>query len=271
VSPLNPGFASMRTGAAHDFPSNICAFPLWSTAAQNVADGQDTDVSPEGWASGTSGLGSGSTEAGFVQLLSLYVSASPSSSTATQKRTDAPLGSSGGTRHDPTTPILPPGPSCTQLLSPPWTVAAGRRVDPGVLEDHPDRGRRHGDAQSRELAVDPPVAPGLVLPGEPQYYRPHLAVRGWSPGPATPRQVPPPAVDDVAMPAQDGARSDEQPHPGQPAGRHRPGEQRQPRPVQPRQPGARLRPLTLGDSELMAQHQDLGVLPPRLPARQPEQ
>jgi hypothetical protein len=30
------------------------------------------------------------------------------------------------------------------------------------------------------------------------------------------------------------------------------GEQRQPRPVQPRQPGARLRPLTLGDSELVA-------------------
>src|SRR5579859_3163512 len=28
------------------------------------------------------------------------------------------------------------------------------------------------------------------------------------------------------------------------------------------------RPLTLGDSELMAQHQDLGVLPPRLPPRQ---
>jgi hypothetical protein len=31
------------------------------------------------------------------------------------------------------------------------------------------------------------------------------------------------------------------------------------------------RPLTLGHSELMAQHQDLGVLPLRLPARQPEQ
>jgi len=38
-------------------------------------------------------------------------------------------------------------------------------------------------------------------------------------------------------------------------------------PVRPRQPGARLRPLALGDSELVAQHQDLGVLPPRLPAR----
>ena len=134
----------------------------------------------------------------------------------------------------------------------------------------PDRGRRHGDAQSRELAVDPPVAPGLV-PGRAAALRPHRAVRGWPPGPATPRQVPPPAADDVAMPAHDSARSDEQPHPGQPPGRHRPGEQRQPRPVRPRQPGARLRPLTPGDSELVAQHQDPGVLPPRLPARQPEQ
>ena len=83
------------------------------------------------------------------------------------------------------------------------------------------------------------------------------------PEPATPRQAPPPAANDVAMPARDSARSDEQPHPGQPPGRHRPGGQREPRPVRPRQPGARLRPLTPGDSELMAQHQDLGVLPPR--------
>ena len=65
--------------------------------------------------------------------------------------------------------------------------------------------------------------------------------------------------------------SNEQPHPRQAPGRHRLGEQRQPRPVRPRQPGARPRPLTLGDSELVAQHQDLGVLLPRLPARQPEQ
>jgi hypothetical protein len=32
-----------------------------------------------------------------------------------------------------------------------------------------------------------------------------------------------------------------------------------------------LRPLTQGDRELMAQHEDPGVLPPRLPARQPGQ
>jgi hypothetical protein len=32
-----------------------------------------------------------------------------------------------------------------------------------------------------------------------------------------------------------------------------------------------MRPLTLGDSELVAQYQDLGVLPPRIPPRQPDQ
>jgi hypothetical protein len=49
-----------------------------------------------------------------------------------------------------------------------------------------------------------------------------------------------------------------------------------PRPAAPATPGpatsaARMhpRPLPLRDRELMTQHQDLGVLPPRLPARQP--
>ena len=50
--------------------------------------------------------------------------------------------------------------------------------------------------------------------------------------------------------------------------RQRPGQQSQPRPVRPRQPRMSSRPLTLGDSELVPRHQDLGVLPPRLPARQ---
>ena len=42
-------------------------------------------------------------------------------------------------------------------------------------------------------------------------------------------------------------------------------------PVSPRQQGARPRPLALGDSDLVPQHQDLGVLPPRLPPRQAQQ
>ena len=40
------------------------------------------------------------------------------------------------------------------------------------------------------------------------------------------------------------------------------------RPVRPRQPRMSPRPLAQGHRELMAQHQDLGVLPPRLPPRQ---
>jgi hypothetical protein len=39
-------------------------------------------------------------------------------------------------------------------------------------------------------------------------------------------------------------------------------------PVSPRQPGAGPRLLTFGDGKLMAQHQDLCVLPPRLAPRQ---
>ena len=73
------------------------------------------------------------------------------------------------------------------------------------------------------------------------------------------------------MPAQDGAGSDDEPHRGEAADRQRPGQQRQPRPVRPRQPRMSPRPLAQSDRELMAQHEDPGVLPPRLPPRQPEQ
>ena len=73
------------------------------------------------------------------------------------------------------------------------------------------------------------------------------------------------------MPAQDGAGSDDEPHRGKTVDRQRPGQQRQPCPVWPRQPRMSPRPLAQGDRELMAQHEDLGVFPPRLPARQPEQ
>jgi hypothetical protein len=141
-------------------------------------------------------------------------------------------------------------------------------VNPGALEDLPDRGRRHRDAEPRELAVDPPVSPRLVLPGQPQHHRPHLAMRCRTPGTAPARQPRPPAADDVALPAQDRARSDDQPHRRQALRRHRPRMQRQPRPVRPRQTRMGARPLALSHSELMAQHDNLGVLPPPLPPRQ---
>lgn len=62
------------------------------------------------------------------------------------------------------------------------------------------------------------------------------------------------------MPPQDRGGSDDQPHRSQPAGWQRPGDQDQPRPLRPRQPRMSTRPLAQGDSKLMTQHQDLGVL-----------
>jgi hypothetical protein len=70
------------------------------------------------------------------------------------------------------------------------------------------------------------------------------------------------------VPPQDRGGSDDQPHRGQAPGRHGPGEQGQPRPVRPRQSRMSPRSLAQGHRELMAQHQDLGVLPPSLPPRQ---
>ena len=151
------------------------------------------------------------------------------------------------------------------------TLPAGRGIDAGVLEDLPDRGRRHGDAEPGQLAVDAAVTPRLVLPGKPQHHRPDLPVRCRAPGPALARPARPPAADDVPVPPQDGARSDDQPHRGETVDRQRPGQQGKQRPVRPRQPGTSPRPLTPGDSKLVAQHEDLGVLPPRLPARQAQQ
>jgi len=147
----------------------------------------------------------------------------------------------------------------------------GARLILGALEDLPDRGRRHRDAGPRELAADPPVSLRLVLPGQPQHYRPHLALRCRAPGAAPARQPRPPAADDVALPAQDRAGSDDQPHRRQALCRYRPCKQRQPRPVRSRQTRMSARPLAFSHSELMAQHKDLGVLPPPLPPRQAQQ
>src|SRR6266852_1343111 len=54
-----------------------------------------------------------------------------------------------------------------QELGPARSLPAGRGIDAGVLEDLPDRGRRHGDAEPGQLAVDAAVTPRLVLPGKP--------------------------------------------------------------------------------------------------------
>jgi hypothetical protein len=159
----------------------------------------------------------------------------------------------------------------SEELAPARAVPAGRRVDPGVPEDLPDRRRRHRDAEGRELAVDPPVTPRLVLTGQLQHHRSDIAAHRRPTGPSAARQARPPAAENVTMPAQDRGRGHDEPHRRQPLGWQRPGEHSRPRPVRPRQPGMSAGPLALDDSELMAQDQDLGVLPPRLPPRHAQQ
>ncbi len=46
-----------------------------------------------------------------------------------------------------------------QKLRPARPVPARYRIGPRALEDLPHSGRRHGDAEPGQLAVDPPAAP----------------------------------------------------------------------------------------------------------------
>lgn len=149
------------------------------------------------------------------------------------------------------------------------TVPARSRADPGILEDLPDRGRRHRDAEPRELAVDLPVSPRLVLPRQPQHHRPHLAMRRRAPRPAPARHahrrrtmwrcqrktVPGATISRITA-----RRSADTVSAGS-ASHTRSGHFRR----------EWARPLPLDHSELVAQHEVLGVLPPPLPARQPKQ
>jgi tight adherence protein B len=87
----------------------------------------------------------------------------------------------------------------------------GRWFDAGPADDGPDgAGPDHG-AEAAQLAVDAPVAPGRVLPGQPQHERPNLSRHSWA---AMPVRVAPTASDQIAVPAQQCFGPDEQPVPG---------------------------------------------------------
>ena len=146
-------------------------------------------------------------------------------------------------------------------------------VDAGGLEDFPDGGGRDLVPEAGELAADPPVAPGRVVAG-------HLhrgpadrragARASWCPAP-----VGPAALNQLGVPAQERARGDDQGQLAAARGGRPPGQGGQDRPVGPRQPGCS--DLALQDGDLVAQHQDLGVLDvvgarqQRQPAAQPQE
>ena len=142
-------------------------------------------------------------------------------------------------------------------------------IDAAGLEDLPDGRRCDLNAQAGQLAVDPAVPPVGVLASQPADQGPDVPPGRWSAGPAAHGPGGPAAADDVAVPAHDRVRGDQQPQPLAARFRYHAEqgcEQSPVRPVQLRP--SRLPPLQ--DGELVAQDQDLRGLPRLLTPRQPQ-
>jgi hypothetical protein len=78
-------------------------------------------------------------------------------------------------------------------------------IDARSVQDLPHRGRGDDVPEPRQLALDPPVAPGRVLPRHPDDQRPDRGPGG-RPSWPTPAGVVPLAGDKVPVPAQDRGR-----------------------------------------------------------------
>jgi hypothetical protein len=92
-----------------------------------------------------------------------------------------------------------------QELPPGWSSPAGRRLDARGVQDLSYRGRRDHVPQPRQLTLDPPVAPGQVLPRHPDDQRLDRGPGGRPFWPA-PAGAVPLAGDEVPVPAQDRGR-----------------------------------------------------------------
>src|SRR5438094_615064 len=116
--------------------------------------------------------------------------------------------------------------------------------------------------------MNPAVPPVGILTSQPSDQCPNVAPGRWSAGTAARGPGGPAAADDVAVPAHDRVRGNQQPQSLAPRFRYdaeQGSEQSPVRPVQLRPP--RLPALQHG--ELVAQDQDLRGLPPLLTPRQP--
>ena len=121
-------------------------------------------------------------------------------------------------------------------------------------------------AQAGQLAVDAAVSPGRVVPCHLQHQRPY-GLRCARPAGGAPR-VRPPSADQGRVPAQQGARGNDQVQLAEVAAWQQPGQRGQDRPIGPgqlRRPG-----LALEHGDLVAQDEDLGVLGTVGPGKQGE-
>jgi hypothetical protein len=150
---------------------------------------------------------------------------------------------------------------CPEELPPGQRRPLGRRFDAGPVEDGPYGAGPELVAQPGQLTVDATVAPGRVLPSQPHYQRPKLGRHSWATAAV---RVAPAASDQILMPAQQRLGPDEQPVPA--PTRQPPGESGQHGPVGPVHP--RPGHLTPQHLDLVAQHEQLGILRGRTPRQQ---
>jgi hypothetical protein len=134
-----------------------------------------------------------------------------------------------------------------------WFSRFGVGSIPAFLQDLPDRRWRQLAAEADEFAMDAPVSPAVVLSGHPQDQGTQFGGLRWSSWRAG---LSPSAGDQVAMPAQQGPRGDQQTQPPlfgqQPCQRGGQGAF-----------GPRCRRGFRGTRQhrqLLTQHEDLGVL-----------
>ena len=123
--------------------------------------------------------------------------------------------------------------------------------------------------EADHLAVDPAVSPFGVLAGQSADQCLDVPAGRWPAGPAAHGLGGPAAAEDVAVPAHDRFRGDQQPQPLAACFGYHAEQGRNQGPVRPVQLRlARLPPLQ--DGELVAQDQDLGGLPYLLAPGEPQ-
>ena len=150
-------------------------------------------------------------------------------------------------------------------LGPRWSRPSWCRTHTGGGQDRPDGAGREPVAQASHLALDAPTAPGRVVPGQPQHQLAYLGRDRRSTPP--PSRVRPPPRDQIAVPAQQRGRGDEERRPPGPrqqprqAGKHRPVDRFQ----------IRTAHLPTQDRDLVPQHEHLDRVGVPTPGQQDDQ
>ncbi len=134
--------------------------------------------------------------------------------------------------------------------------AAGRRADPGVVQDLPDRGGSDRVAEPDQFALHPPVPPGGIVCGDADHELADRGCRGRPPGTPSARVVPL-ARGKPTVPGEQG-RGCHREHLAPPASGDQPRQCREPQPVS--WPVMDPADLAVQHGVLVPEHQELGVL-----------